>query len=145
MGAMAQIAWNQSDKNSSIEWLQKGFTFLQKQDGINFNFSHQFLDTAMSLYQKMGLKEPLSDILLFKTGLSKRVSQINDEQLGLLIANNVRAEQRSLTLQLSEAQNKSRVANLRLLLSLFIGMCAFVFLHLPLPPTKKNAGDYYPE
>jgi signal transduction histidine kinase len=130
MGAMAQIAWNQSDKNSSIEWLQKGFTFLQKQDGINFNFSHQFLDTAMSLYQKMGLKEPLSDILLFKTGLSKRVSQINDEQLGLLIANNVRAEQRSLTLQLSEAQNKSRVANLRLLLSLFILVCVLLFFYL---------------
>jgi hypothetical protein len=84
----------------------------------------------MSLYQKMGLKEPLSDILLFKTALSKRVSQINDEQLGLLIANNVRAEQRSLTLQLSEAQNKSRVANLRLLLSLFILVCVLLFFYL---------------
>lgn len=50
MGAMAQIAWNESDKNRSLAWLKRGFSFLQNQEGINFNFSHQFLDTAMSLY-----------------------------------------------------------------------------------------------
>lgn len=78
----------------------------------------------------MGLKETLSDILLFKTALSKRVSQINDEQLGMLIANNVRAQQRSLALKLSEAKNKSRVANLRLMLSLFILVCVLLFFYI---------------
>ncbi len=124
ISGLAKCYEKKSNYPAAKEELAKGFELLKEKPMINRFFALQFLATAIKIYKAHNDNIPLINALEIKSAMETSNIKGNNTQIQTILNAGVANEKRLLTLEVVDAQQKQKLANSRLVLTLI----AFGFL-----------------
>lgn len=119
-GNLANCFMYNSNSSKSSRYLQTGFSILQYNATINSFYALQFLKIAIKVYTITKNKEGLNTALLIKTKIDSNNLSNNNMQFQTIFQASLTNEKRLLNLELTDAQQKQKIANSRLIISLVL-------------------------
>jgi signal transduction histidine kinase len=98
--------------------LDSSFQMIKNNPNINRLYLLMFLKTAIAIYEKNNDKEDLLYAMQEKSRIDQEIISGNNTQLQSVLNASIQNEKRVLSLQVDEAKQKQKLANIRLLFSL---------------------------
>jgi len=131
MGATAGCYFQKGQRDSSVAILKRAVKLLKADTLINTYFSNLFLEDAITLYKKLGLRDELIDVMEMKASITARLVKRNDAQVATLVKAGVMNEMRAANLELSEARQKQALSNTRFMIALLVlvGLVILFFIY----------------
>ena len=120
---MAKCFYYTNNNSKANAYLEQGFT-LMKANNINSFYTLLYLSTAIDLYQKNNNILALNNALTQKSIIENKYFKSNNQQIQTIINANLTNEKRLLNLELTDAQQKQKLANNRLVMALIL-FCLF--------------------
>ena len=106
--------------NESNKQLNAGFTLLQQNPSINRFFALQFLSNAIVIYRNSKNNEGLNTALQLKSEIETNNLKSSNTQIQTILNASVANEKRLLSLELTDAQQKQKLASSRLIMALIL-------------------------
>lgn len=131
MGATAGCYHQKGQPDTAIAILKRAVQLLKEDTLINTYFSNLFLEDAIQLFKKLGLKDELIEVMEMKATLTARLVKRNDAQVATLVKAGVMNEMRAANLKLSEARQKQALSNTRFMIALLVlvGLVILFFIY----------------
>jgi signal transduction histidine kinase len=125
-GGIAKAFNELGDYAKAIQQLNEGFTILKNNPNLNRYYSLQFLTSAITIYKNKNDNASLATTLEIKSNIEAENLKNNNTQLKTILKAGVANEKRLLSLEVTEAKQKQKLANTRLVIVLI----AFALLAL---------------
>ncbi len=119
-GGLAQSFYIQNNYAAAKQQLDNGFDLLKQKPMLNRFFALQFLTTAINIYKSKQDNVPLIYALEIKSGMETSTIKGNNTQIQTILNAGVSNEKRLLKMEVTDAQQKQKLANSRLVIVLII-------------------------
>jgi len=125
-GGLAKAYNDLGNIAKSTQQLENGFAILKNYPNINRYYSLRFITSAINIYKSRKDNIALANTLEIKSTLESENLKNNNAQLKTILKAGVENEKRLLSLEITEARQKQKLANTRLIIVLI----AFALLGL---------------
>ena len=110
----------QKNYSAAKQQLESGFTLLKNKPMLNRFFALQFLTTAINIYKNKQDNIPLINALELKSAIETSNIKGSNTQIQTVLNAGVANEKRLLKMEVTDAQQKQKLANSRLVIVLII-------------------------
>lgn len=109
--ALANIKMAQSKTAEAVSFLKKGLKLKEEDPTINFYFTKQFLEDALSTYYKLQNQSGIQKCLELLNENNSRISRMTDQQVERIIKAGISNETRANELSILELQQRKKISN----------------------------------
>ena len=126
LGGISKTYFALKNTAKFTQYLSSGFDILKKYPNLNRYYALQFLSSAIQIYKSNNDKIELVKTLELKSNLESQNLRNTNTQLKTILKAGVANEKRLLSLEVTDAKQKQKIANTRLVIVLI----AFILLAL---------------